>query len=280
MAGKQTVQGVLQMKGGQKKISMLTAYDAPMAALLDQSGIDILLVGDSLGMVILGLDSTLPVTMEQMLHHAVAVRRGVKNALVIGDMPFGSSKIDCRETVRNGMRFLKEGGCDGVKLEGGESVCDEVRALVRAGVPVMGHLGLTPQTVGQLGGFKVQGRSLEDGRKMLADARALEEAGAFSLVLECIPAPLAAVITRGVSIPTLGIGAGPDCDGQVLVTNDMLGLFEKFTPGFVKKYLDLAPQVKKAISTFQEELNNGMFPGPEHTFAADEDFSSLLEDGE
>jgi len=280
MAGRRTVKDIQKMKGGQRKISMLTAYDAPMAALLDQSGIDILLVGDSLGMVVLGLDSTVPVTMEQMLHHAAAVRRGAGKALVIGDMPFGSYLVDCRETVRNGVRFLKEGGCDGVKLEGGKSICDEVRALVRAGVPLMGHLGLTPQTAGQLGGFKVQGKSLEAGRKMLADARALEAAGAFGLLLECIPGPLAEVITRGISIPTFGIGAGPHCDGQVLVTNDMLGLFEKFTPGFVKKYLDLAPQMKEAISAFQEELNNGVFPGPEHTFAADEDFSVLLKDGE
>ncbi|MCF6188182.1 MAG: 3-methyl-2-oxobutanoate hydroxymethyltransferase [Desulfobulbaceae bacterium] len=278
MAGKRTVKDILLMKGGQQKISMLTAYDAPMAALLDQSGIDILLVGDSLGMVVLGLDSTVPVTMEQMLHHAAAVRRGAASALVIGDMPFGSYLVDVRETVRNGARFLKEAGCDGVKLEGGESICDEVRALVRAGIPVMGHLGLTPQTAGQLGGFKVQGKSLEAGRKMLADARALEEAGAFSLVLECVPAPLAEVVTRGISIPTFGIGAGPHCDGQVLVTNDMLGLFEKFTPGFVKKYIDLAPQMKEAITAFQDEISSGMFPAPEHSFASDEDFSSLLED--
>ena len=278
MVGKRTVKDILEMKGGQRKISMLTAYDAPMAALLDQSGIDILLVGDSLGMVVLGFDSTVPVTMEQMLHHAAAVRRGAENALVIGDMPFGSYLVDVKETVRNGVRFLKESCCDGIKLEGGEQICNEVRALVRAGVPVMGHLGLTPQTVGQLGGFKVQGKSLEAGRQMLADARALEDAGAFSLVLECVPAPLAEVITRGISIPTFGIGAGPDCDGQVLVTNDMLGLFEKFTPGFVKKYLDLAPQMKEAITTFQEEISSGVFPAPEHSFASDEDFSSLLKD--
>ena len=278
MAGRRTVKDIMEMKGGQRKISMLTAYDAPMAALLAQSGIDILLVGDSLGMVILGLDSTVPVTMEQMLHHAAAVRRGAQNALVIGDMPFGSYQVAPGETVKNGVRFLKEAGCDGVKLEGGESVCDEVRALVRAGVPVMGHLGLTPQTAGRLGGFKVQGKSLEAGRTMLADARALEDAGAFSLVLECVPGPLAEVVTRGISIPTFGIGAGPHCDGQVLVTNDMLGLFEKFTPGFVKKYLDLAPQMKEAITAFQDEISSGAFPAPEHSFASDEDFSSLLKE--
>jgi 3-methyl-2-oxobutanoate hydroxymethyltransferase len=276
MAKKQTVKNILHMKGGKQKISMLTAYDAPMAALLDQSGIDILLVGDSLGMVVLGLDSTVPVTMEQMLHHATAVSRGTTSALVVGDMPFASYLVDPRETVRNGVRFLKEAGCDAVKLEGGLDVCADVRALVRAGVPVMGHLGLTPQTAGQLGGFKVQGKSLEAGRKLLADARALEEAGAFSLVLECVPGRLAEVVTRGIDIPTIGIGAGPHCDGQVLVTNDMLGLFEKFTPGFVKKYLNLAPQLKEAVTAFQDEINSGVFPAPEHTFGTDEDFSILL----
>lgn len=278
MAKKQTVKDIQKRKGGEKKISMLTAYDAPMAALLDQCGIDMLLVGDSLGMVVLGLDSTVPVTMEQMLHHAAAVSRGTASALVIGDMPFGSYLVDVRDTVNNGVRFLKEAGCDGVKLEGGTAACAEVRALVQAGVPVMGHLGLTPQTAGQLGGFKVQGKSLEDGRKLLADARALEEAGAFALVLECVPGPLAEVVTRGIGIPTIGIGAGPHCDGQVLVTNDMFGLYEKFTPGFVKKYLDLAPQLKKAVAMYQEEMQTGVFPGLEHTFGSGEDFSSLLEE--
>lgn len=278
MAKKYTVKDILLMKGVDRKISMLTAYDAPMASLLDQSGVDVLLVGDSLGMVVLGLDSTVPVTMEQMLHHAAAVSRGTEAALVVGDMPFGSYLVNPSETVRNGVRFLKEARCDAVKLEGGEDVCEDVRALVRAGVPVMGHLGLTPQTAGQLGGFKVQGKGLEAGRTMLADARALEGAGAFAVVLECVPGPLAEVITKGVTIPTFGIGAGPHCDGQVLVTNDMLGLFEKFTPGFVKKYLNLAPQLKEAVSTFQEEINTGVFPAPEHTFGSEDDFSSLLDE--
>jgi len=273
---KKTVKDILLMKGADRKISMLTAYDAPMAALLDQSGVDILLVGDSLGMVVLGLDSTVPVTMDQMLHHAAAVSRGTQSALVVGDMPFGSYLVDPRETVKNGVRFLKEARCDAVKLEGGKDACEDVQALVRAGVPVMGHLGLTPQTAGQLGGFKVQGKSLETGRKMLADARALENAGAFGLVLECVPGPLAEIITRGVGIPTLGIGAGPFCDGQVLVTNDMFGLFEKFTPGFVKKYLNLAPQLKEAAASFQDEINKGLFPAQEHTFGSDVDFSTLL----
>jgi 3-methyl-2-oxobutanoate hydroxymethyltransferase len=278
MAKKKTVKDILQLKGAEQKISMLTAYDAPMAALLDQSGVDVLLVGDSLGMVILGLDSTVPVTMEQMLHHAAAVSRGTQSALVVGDMPFGSYLVSKSETVRNGVRFLKEARCDAVKLEGGKDACEDVSALVRAGVPVMGHLGLTPQTAGQLGGFKVQGKGLEAGREMLADARALENAGAFAMVLECVPGPLAEIITRGVNIPTFGIGAGPHCDGQVLVTNDMLGLFEKFTPGFVKKYLNLAPQLKEAVASFQEEINTGVFPAPEHTFGSEEDFTSLLDE--
>ena len=276
MGKKLTVKDIRGRKGGEEKIAMLTAYDAPMAMLLDQSGIDILLIGDSLGMVVLGLDSTVPVTMEQMLHHAAAVSRGTASALVVGDMPFGSCLVDPRETVKNGLRFLKEAGCDAVKLEGGHNACDDVRALVRAGIPVMGHLGLTPQTAGQLGGFKVQGKSLEAGRRLLADARALEEAGAFALVLECVPGGLAEVVTRGIDIPTIGIGAGPHCDGQVLVTNDMLGLFEKFTPGFVKQYLKLAPQLKEAVTVFREEINSGIFPASEHTFGTDEDFSVLL----
>jgi 3-methyl-2-oxobutanoate hydroxymethyltransferase len=277
MTARTTVRDIEEKKGSSEKISMLTAYDAPMAALLDSCGIDILLVGDSLGMVILGLDATVPVTMEQMLHHAAAVRRGATKALVVGDMPFGSYLVDPVETVRNGLRFMKEAGCDAVKLEGGMDACDDVRALVRAGIPVMGHLGLTPQTAGQLGGFKVQGKSLAAGRKLLADARALEEAGAFALVLECVPGELARVVTRAIDIPTIGIGAGPHCDGQVLVTNDMLGLFEKFTPGFVKKYLNLAPELREAVSLFKKEISEGAFPAQEHTFGTDEDFDKLLD---
>jgi 3-methyl-2-oxobutanoate hydroxymethyltransferase len=271
-----TVKDFREMKGGEHKISMLTAYDASMAALLDGAGVDALLVGDSLGMVVLGYDSTVPVTMEQMLHHAGAVSRGTKQALVIGDMPFGSYQVSLEQTVANGVRFLKEAGCDCVKLEGGEEVCEGVRALVRAGVPVMGHLGLTPQTAGQLGGFKVQGRDLSAARKLVADARALEAAGAFGIVLECVPGPLAGVVTEAVTIPTIGIGAGADCDGQVLVTNDMLGLFEKFTPGFVKQYLNLAPVVKEAVQNFTRELDGKKFPAAEHTFGSKEDYRSLL----
>lgn len=271
-----TVKDFRDMKGSGHKISMLTAYDASMARLLDSAGADALLIGDSLGMVVLGYDSTVPVTMEEMLHHAGAVSRGTERALVIGDMPFGSYQVTAEQAVVNGVRFLKEAGCDCVKLEGGAEVCDAVRALVRAGVPVIGHIGLTPQTAGQLGGFKVQGRDMAAARKLFADAKALEEAGVFGIVLEAVPASLAEIITSTVAVPTIGIGAGPGCDGQVLVTNDLLGLFEKFTPGFVKKYLNLAPEIKKAVQSFISEVEEGAFPAIEHSFASKEDFSSLL----
>jgi len=278
MTKKITVKDFRDMKGGDRKISMLTSYDASMARLLDEAKVDALLVGDSLGMVVLGYESTVPVTMEQMLHHAGAVCRGTKRSLVIGDMPFGSYQVSIEQTVANGVRFLKEAGCDCIKLEGGEEVCDGVRALVRAGVPVMGHLGLTPQTAGQLGGFKVQGKDMTAARKLVADAVALEAAGAFAMVLECVPGPLAEVITEVVTIPTIGIGAGVGCDGQVLVTNDMLGLFEKFTPGFVKQYLKLAPDIKNAVQAFTREIDSNEFPASEHTFGSKEDFSKLLDE--
>ncbi|WPD23223.1 MAG: 3-methyl-2-oxobutanoate hydroxymethyltransferase [Candidatus Electrothrix scaldis] len=271
-----TVKDFREMKGSDHAISMLTAYDASMARLLDQAGVDSLLVGDSLGMVVLGYDSTVPVTMEEMLHHAAAVRRGTERALVIADMPFGSYQVSVEQAIANGTRFLKEAGCDCVKLEGGEEVCDAVRGMVRAGVPVMGHLGLTPQTAGQLGGFKVQGKDMETARQLLADAKALEAAGAFSIVLEAVPAPLAKIITQEVTVPIIGIGAGPDCDGQVLVVNDMLSLFEKFTPRFVKQYCNLAPDIKQGVQAYIRELQEGVFPAEEHSFAAQEDFSGLL----
>lgn len=278
MAVKKTVKDILAMKQQGMKVTMLTAYDAAMARFLDSSDIDILLVGDSLGMVVLGYDSTVPVTMDEMLHHARAVSRGTEQALVVGDMPFGSYQSGLTDAVDNGIRFMKEAGCDAVKIEGGEEMCNVVRALVRAGVPVMGHIGLTPQTAGQLGGFKVQGRDLESAHKMIADARGLAQAGVFALVLECIPGELAALVTRAVDVPTIGIGAGPQCDGQVLVTNDLLGLFEKFTPVFVKKYIDLAPHIRQAVESFRDEVEQGVFPAEEHTFDSKIDFSTLLDD--
>lgn len=276
MADKCTVKDIQARKEKGGKITMLTAYDAPMASLLDGADVDILLVGDSLGMVVLGYESTVPVTMDEMIHHASAVCRGSERALVVGDMPFGSYQTSLVDAVANGVRFLKEAGCDAVKIEGGEEMCDVVHALTRAGVPVMGHVGLTPQTAGQLGGFKVQGRDLESARKMIADAKALADAGVFSLVLECVPGELAGIVTRSVAVPTIGIGAGPDCDGQVLVINDLLGLFERFTPAFVKQYANLAPQVREAVSRFREEVEQAEFPSEEHTFGSAMDFSSLV----
>lgn len=278
MAQKLTVKDILARKQG-KKITVLTAYDTAMARMLDDSGIDILLIGDSLGMVVLGYDSTVPVTMEEMLHHARAVSRGAGRALIVADMPFGSYQAGLRDAVANGIRFLKEAGCDAVKIEGGEEMCDVVRALSRAGIPVMGHVGLTPQSVGRLGGFKVQGKDIESARKMIGDVKALSEAGVFSVVIECVPGELAGVVTRSVAVPTIGIGAGPECDGQVLVINDILGLYDRFTPSFVKKYADLAPQVRQAAARFRDEVEEGVFPAAEHTFGSPVDFSSLLKQG-
>lgn len=278
MSQKLTVKDITAMKEQGRKISMLTAYDAAMAGMLDKCGIDILLVGDSLGMVLLGYDSTVPVTMDEMLHHAKAVNRGREKSLIVGDMPFGSYQSGLTDAVDNGIRFMKEAGCDAVKLEGGEEMCDVVRALTRAGVPVMGHIGLTPQTAGQLGGFKVQGRDLESARKMVADAKALTDAGVFSIVLECVPGNLAEVVTNSIDVPTIGIGAGQKCDGQVLVTHDLLGMFDKFIPSFVKKYTNLAPQISEAVTSFQEEVASGTFPATEHTFDSKIDLASLLDE--
>lgn len=278
MTVKKTVKDILKMKQLGMKITVLTVYDASMARMLDACDIDILLVGDSLGMVVLGYNSTVPVTMEEMLHHARAVSRGASQGLVVGDMPFGSYQSGLTDAVDNGIRFIKEAGCDAVKIEGGTEMCDVVRALIRGGVPVMGHIGLTPQTAGQLGGFKVQGRDIESAHKLMADAKALAQAGVFSIVLECVPGPLARVITQAINVPIIGIGAGVDCDGQVLVTNDMLGLYEKFTPSFVKKYNNLASQIKDAVISYRDEVVRGAYPAEEHTFASDMDFSSILDD--
>ena len=260
-----------------EKITMLTAYDFSMASFIDQAGMDMILVGDSLGMVVLGYDSTVPVTMEEMLHHCRAVRRGVRYAFLVGDMPFMSYNTSREETIRNAGRFLKETGCDAVKLEGGLEVADTVRAIVEAGIPVMAHIGLTPQTVSKLGGFRVQGKDRVAARRLLDSARALETAGAFSVVMECIPDKLAGLITRSLGIPTIGIGAGPECDGQVLVTNDLLGLYEKFLPKFVKQYIQLFPRIREALQAYAREVKEGVFPGPEHGFSMDhQDLKPLL----
>lgn len=276
MNKKLTIADIIAMKQNGEKITVLTAYDAGFAAYLDQCGIDMVLVGDSLGMVILGYESTVPVTMEEMLHHCRAARKGCKRALLVGDMPFLSFQADIRDAVYNAGRFLKEAGCDAVKLEGGEEVCDTVRAMVRAGIPVMGHIGLTPQTASQLGGYKVQGRDRDSAKKVIRDAKALEDAGVFAVVLECIPDKLASVITASIRIPTIGIGAGSDCDGQVLVTHDLLGLFEKHVPRFVKAYANLSPQIRDAVTAFRDEVKNSVFPGPEHGYSMQVEVDDLV----
>ena len=246
-------------------ITMLTAYDYPTALAIDQAGIDSILVGDSLGMVVLGYSNTLPVTMEDMLHHCRAVARGAQNALLIGDMPFMSYQVSVQEAVRNAGRFLQEAGMDAVKLEGGRERLDAIRAIVSAGIPVMGHLGLTPQSVHQFGGFRPQGRDAQAARRLLEDALLLQEAGCFGLVLESVPARLAALISERLEIPTIGIGAGVGCDGQVLVTHDLLGLFDRFTPKFVKQYADLHGEMAKAFTAYKAEVEGQIFPGEQHS---------------
>lgn len=258
------------MKRAGRKITMLTAYDYPTALLEDRAGIDIILVGDSVGMTVLGYENTLPVTMEEMIHHTRAVTRGAKSALIIGDMPFMSYQTSEREAVLNAGRFMKEGGADAVKLEGGASVKETVRAIVRAGIPVMGHIGLTPQTMSMLGGFKVQGKDAKTAQKIIEDALALEDAGAFSVLLEAIPGAIAEKITKRLSVPTVGIGAGVHCDGQVLVVHDLLGLFDRFTPKFAKRYVNLSELMLKAFESYREEVLSGQFPTDEHSFHIDE----------
>jgi len=266
MKKKLTVPDIIEMKVRGKKITMMTAYDYPTGLLVEKAGIDTILVGDSLAMTVLGYDSTVPVTVDEMLHHTKAVARGARNTFIIADMPFGSFNTTVSEAIANANRFLKEGGADAVKLEGGTEVAERIEAVVRAGIPVLGHIGLTPQTVTQLGGYKVQGREEARAKKLIEDAKALDSAGAFGVVLECIPKDLARVITEAVSIPTIGIGAGPHCDGQVLVYNDVLGLFEKFTPKFVKRYADLGEMAVKGLMQFKKEVEEGLFPGEEHSF--------------
>ena len=260
-----------------RKITMLTAYDYPSAKFIDDAGIDAILVGDSLGMVVLGYDSTVPVTMDEMIHHAKAVRRGTKRAFLIGDMPFMSYQISTEEAVRNAGRFMKEAGCDAVKLEGGDEVVEVTKAIVGAGIPVLGHLGLTPQTVSKLGGYRIQGKDADSAKKILDQALRLEQVGCFAVVLECVPDKVAKLITERLKIPVIGIGAGPDCDGQVLVTNDMIGLFDKFVPKFVKQYVKLSSLLTDAFTRYKDEVEKGVFPGKEHCFAIkDEEAGKLL----
>ena len=260
-------------------ITMLTAYDYPTAVAMDRAGIDSILVGDSLAMVVLGYENTLPVTMEEMLHHARAVSRGAKSALLVGDMPFMSYQVSAEEALRNAGRFLQQAGMDSVKLEGGRERADAVRTITGAGIPVMGHIGLTPQSVHQLGGFRAQGKTASAAKRLLEDAQILEEAGAFSLVLESVPARLAEYISKQISIPTIGIGAGAGCDGQVLVTHDLLGLFDRFTPKFVRKYANLHEVMNKAFTDYVEDVESRQFPALEHTVEmTDEEWDMFLKE--
>lgn len=266
MADKITTTKLVEMKRQGVKIAVLTAYDAPTARLLNDAGVDVVLVGDSVGNVKLGYENTLPVTLEEMLHHVKAVKRGSRRALLVADMPYLSYELDPKETVRHAGRLIKEGGAEAVKLEGGLEIAPMVKELLRVNIPVMGHLGLTPQAVHRLGGYKVQGRKPQEAEKMLTDAKILEGAGAFAVVLECVPPALAREITRKLSIPTIGIGAGTNCDGQVLVIDDMLGLSEGPGLKFVKRYADLRPAITKAVSAYCREVREGSFPAAEHEF--------------
>ena len=259
-----------------EKLSMLTAYDYSTAKLEDESGINGILVGDSLGNVVLGYEDTVSVTMEDMIHHGAAVARGAKNALVVVDMPFMSYEVTVEEAVRNAGRLMKEGRAGAVKLEGGVRVAEQIRAIVKAGIPVMGHIGLTPQSINVFGGFKVQGKSEEAARALLADARAVEEAGAFAVVIEAVPAALAQMITDAVSIPTIGIGAGAGCDGQILVYQDMLGMFSDFTPKFVKRYANVGEVMRDAFANYAAEVASGAFPAEEHTYKIKDDVLEKL----
>ena len=259
-----------------EKLSMLTAYDYSTAKLEDESGINGILVGDSLGNVVLGYEDTVSVTMEDMIHHGAAVARGAKNALVVVDMPFMSYEVTVEEAVRNAGRLMKEGRAGAVKLEGGVRVAEQIRAIVKAGIPVMGHIGLTPQSINVFGGFKVQGKSEEAARALLADAKAVEEAGAFAVVIEAVPAALAQMITGSVSIPTIGIGAGAGCDGQILVYQDMLGMFSDFTPKFVKRYANVGEVMREAFANYAAEVASGAFPTEEHTYKIKDDVLEKL----
>lgn len=270
-----TINKIQDLKNAGEKIVMLTAYDYSTAKVVDEAGAHLILVGDTLGMVVLGYSTTIPVTMDEMLHHIKAVVRGTKNALVVGDMPFMAYQTSPKDALRNAGRMLKEGGCQAVKLEGGAGMAETTRRIVNTGIPVMGHIGLTPQSINQLGGHRVQGKTTDAARRLIEDALALEQAGAFAIVLELVPIQLARLITSKLRIPTIGIGAGPYCDGQVLVINDMLGLFTDFVPKHTKQYAKLASTMKNAVSEYCAEVKSGAFPSAEHSSSMDE---SLLKD--
>ena len=277
---KNTVSTLLKQKQSGDKITMLTAYDYTTAKIIDECGINAILIGDSLGMVMLGYENTIPVTMEDMIHHTAAVSRGVKNAFIVADMPFMSYQVSVQEAVINAGRLIKEGGANAVKLEGGTEVCQQIRAIVNASIPVVAHLGLTPQSVNVFGGFKVQGRSLDNAKKLVDDALKIQESGACAVVLEGIPARLADFITKELFIPTIGIGAGNGCDGQVLVYQDMLGLTTGHTPKFVKRFSDIGYVMRKGIADYINETKNGSFPADEHTYAIEDDVIYELIRGE
>ena len=273
---KVTILDVQQAKEENRKLTMMTAYDYPFGLLADEAGIDIVLVGDSLGMVVMGLDGTVEVNMEHMIHHIRAVTRGCRNPFIVGDMPFMSYNTSIREAIINAGRLLKEGGCDSIKLEGGVDFAPTVEAIVKAGIPVQGHIGLTPQTASALGGFKMQGRDAAAAKQIIDDARALEDAGAFSMILEAVPAPLGKLVAEAVKVPVIGIGAGPGVDGQVLVTHDMIGLFDKFVPKFVKQYTNIRKVILEALSEYKDEVIKVKFPAPEHSFKMPEEALEAL----
>ena len=273
---KNTTTSIMQMKNSGHKISMLTAYDYTTARLLDEAGVNTILVGDSLGNVILGYEDTISVTVEDMIHHSAAVARGAKNALVVTDLPFMSYQTSVYDAVVNAGRLMKEGRAGAVKLEGGKEVCPQIKAIVSAGIPVVAHLGLTPQSINTFGGFKVQGKTEAAAKQLIEDAKAVEEAGAFLLVLECVPAKLAKLVTESINIPTIGIGAGAGCDGQVLVIYDMLGMFSDFTPKFVKRFAEIGPQMTDGFKAYIKEVKDGTYPSAEHTYAIADDVIEKL----
>jgi 3-methyl-2-oxobutanoate hydroxymethyltransferase len=271
-----TITQIKEMKQKGEKIVMLTAYDYSTAKIVDEVGVPLILVGDSLGMVVLGYESTIPVTMEEMLHHTKAVVRGTKRSLIVGDMPFMTYHLSVEQALQNTARFIQEGGCQAIKLEGGVTVAEKVRRIVECGIPVMGHIGLTPQSIHQFGGHKVQGKSPEGAKRLLGDAIALDEAGAFAIVLETVPTPLATLITEKVSVPTIGIGAGIGCDGQVQVINDILGSFADFVPKHAKQYAKLTDIIRKAVTDYHNEVKDGTFPTEKQSFTMDESILAEL----
>lgn len=274
---KVTLPQLLEMKRSGQKITMITAYDYPTGVWADRAGIDVVLVGDSMAMTVLGYSTTLPATMAELIAHSQAVNRGCKNSFVLGDMPYMSYQPSIEIAVQNAGRFMSEGGCDGIKLEGGITMADRVEAIVKAGIPVMGHLGLTPQSMSMLGGFKVQGKDALIAKRIIDDAKVLEEVGAFAILLECVPSKVSELVTERAEIPIISIGAGPDCDGQLLIFHDMFGLYPAFTPKFAKQYADVGETIVQGLKRYAEEVREGLFPEPKHSFTiSDQQYEELL----